>query len=214
MTIHSMTICYSIEIEVLFCQVRFDHEAILIYFIRISYLQSLSCSVRVALLEFFLSIWCHLWGLFSPLVINRSTTIVSVFIVQVLTSRFVLGPCFAKRSIWNVPFNCHLWSVHLVSSFDCHWSTLTLFWDTMLALDGLLSHIFLVTGVVAFSIELYGSLDVLDGWAGAWVFDGCVAMERCVVFGPVDEFLPEARVFQFFAEFFRFHKVVLQFLHI
>jgi len=49
-----MTVCYSIEIEILFCKVGFDDQTILVYFVGIADLHSLPCSVGVALLQLFL----------------------------------------------------------------------------------------------------------------------------------------------------------------
>ena len=39
-------------------------------------------------------------------------------------------------------------------------------------------------------------------------------MHGSVIFSPIDELLPEARVLELLPQLFRFHKVVLKFLHI
>ena len=65
----------------------------------------------------------------------------------------------------------------------------------------------------AFLVELERVLDVLDGCFRAGMFGGGVSVGRDVVLAPVDEVLPEAGVFQFFAELFRLHEIALKFLH-
>jgi hypothetical protein len=213
-----------VEVGGAFCEVGLDEEAVLVDLVGVVDLHALPGAVGVALLHppllpRLLRSHCRreVRGRPLPLLqVDRRAAVVPRLVVQRLVGRPRLLGRLAEEGVGGVALDRQLRPVVLIEVVRLGGQRGL---AAALRLQGrflsrLAAQVLLVVKGHPFGVELHRPLDIFDWRFGPAVPRLVLFVERRIALAPLDEVLPESRVFQLLPQLFRPHQVVLQLLHI